>query len=252
MDTDDFFEHYFANAQVNGLLVLDPKGTVLRVNKAFTRNFGYTNEEINGQHFSILFTKLDNEKARPQHELETVHAKGQSTDENFIIDNKGHAIWCTGESVLVKNRKGEAYIVKDIVNLQAKNQFHLFLTETGELLERVFESTRDIPIMILDGSLKIQKANAAFLQLFELPEQPEPSSRLSDIDHPFWKEGEAKEVIRNILVNNRPLKQKDFPLTTKSGEKKTVRFTAKIIERQPPLGRKIFIVLEDVTPVAEV
>ena len=251
MDTEAFFDFYFANAQVNGLMILDSKGTVLDVNDAFINNFGYSREEIKGQNFCILFTKLDNERARPQQELENVLTKGQSSDENFVIDNKGHAIWCTGESVLVKNKEGEAYIVKDIVNLQAKKQLHLFLTETDELLERVFESTRDIPILILDGGLKIQKANLAFLQLFELTEAPEPGTRLSDVDHSFWKESQVKDEIRNILVNNKALKQKDFSLTAKSGEEKTIRFTAKIIERQPSLGRKIFILLEDVTPVNE-
>jgi len=61
-------------------------------------------------------------------------------------------LWSTGESLLVMGLNDDKYIVKDIVNLQSKKQFELFLRETAELLERVFESSKEISIMILDGS----------------------------------------------------------------------------------------------------
>jgi PAS domain S-box-containing protein len=247
MNTDRFFEFYYSTAEVNSMLIMDCEGTVLDVNKAFTNNFGYSNTEIKGRNFKILFTNKDIEENKPQLELETVATKGQSHDENYVVDNKGHSIWCTGESLLVKDREGENYIVKDIINLQAKKQLQLFLIETDELLERIFESSRYTPIIILDGSLKIQKVNAAFLELFELEEPPKSGSRLSDIDHPFWKEEALKDEIRRILIRNESLKYKEFLLETKSAHKKKIRISSKIIDKWPNLGRKIFIIVEDET-----
>src|SRR5215204_3797844 len=246
MDTAQFFDSYYNNAQINSIVVMDCDGTILNVNKAFTNNFGYDNGEIKGKNFRILFTNRDNENNKPRHELETVVAKGQSNDENYIVDNKGHAIWCTGESILVSEDQRK-YIVKDIINLQAKRQLQLFLTETEELLGRIFETSKDIPMMILDGSLKIQNVNSAFLSLFVIVEAPAKGSRLSDLNHPFWNNADIKREIGRIIITNEPLKHKDYLLKTKAGEDRTVRLDSKIIDNQSGLGRKLFIIIQDIT-----
>ena len=249
MDTAPFFEYYYNNAQVNCILIMDGKGTVLDVNRAFTQNFGYTKEDIKGKNLEVLFIQKDNEELKPQLELERVLSQGQSNDENYLVDKDGHAIWCTGESLLAIGKQGESYIIKDIINLQAKKQLQLFLQGTEELMERIFESSKDIPIMIIDGSMKIQKVNPAFLQLFEIENAPVTGSRLSDLNHPFWDIDKIKTEVRKTLVDNRPILNKEFLLITKSGEKKQIRLNSKIIDRQTKAGKQIFIILEDVTPV---
>src|SRR5215218_10170102 len=130
MDTAPFFEYYYNNAEVNSILILDSSGTVLDVNKAFTQNFGYNKEDIKGKKFTILFIEKDRENHKPDHELETVLSTGQSHDENYVVDKNGNAIWCTGESLLAIGKNGEKYIIKDIINLQAKKQLQLFLKNT--------------------------------------------------------------------------------------------------------------------------
>ncbi len=248
MNTTGFFEGYYNNAEVNSILIMDTEGTVLSINKAFTKNFGYSVEEIEGRNFSILFNEQDNERQKPQLELKAVNRKGQSHDENYIINNKGYQIWCTGENLLVTNQEGENYIVKDIVNLQSKKQLQLFLTETEQVLERIIESTVDIPILILDGSMKVEQLNTPFLKLFELKEAPPAGSRMADLDHPFWQSDSIKNEIRKMLVTNEPIKGKEFSFTTKKGVHKTIRFNSKIIDRQTAAGKKLFIILEEITP----
>lgn len=184
----------------------------------------------------------------PELELETVAANGQANDENYVIDKKGLAVWVLGESLLVHNEAGINYIVKDIINLQAKKQLQLFLLETEQLLERVFESTNELPMLILDGSMKIIKANTAFLHLFEISEAPSAGSRLSDLHHPFWVGEEIKKEIRSIIINNQPLRNREFSLETRSGIKKKVKFDSRIIDSKTDTGRKIFIMIEDIIP----
>jgi PAS domain S-box-containing protein len=140
---------------------MDCKGVIFDVNQAFTTNFGYSKNDLKGQSFNILFNEFDRKKKLPELELETVTASGQAQDENYVVDKEGLEVWALGESLLVSNEEGEKYIVKDIINLQAKKQLQLFLNETEELLERIFESTKDLSIMILDSRMKIIKANRA-------------------------------------------------------------------------------------------
>src|SRR5215207_3237205 len=142
MDMAPFFEFYYNNAEVNSILIMDSKGIILDVNQAFSKNFEYEKKDIVGNHLASLFTTEDKETNKPQHEIETVLSKGQAHDENYIVDKSGHAIWCTGESMLAIGKDGKKYIIKDIINLQAKKQLQLFLKGTDELLERIFESSK--------------------------------------------------------------------------------------------------------------
>src|ERR1700712_5660084 len=111
MNKNQFFEDYYDNAQVNSILIMNCDGSIIEVNKAFTSNFGYETKDLEGQNFSKLFTEEDKGRNVPKLELNTVITKGQSHDENYIIDKNGDAVWCTGEAILVADVKGEKYIV---------------------------------------------------------------------------------------------------------------------------------------------
>ena len=84
---------------------------------------------------------------------------GNALDENYIEHMNGPEIWTTGETVLVEDTNGEQFILKDIVNLETTKQLQFFLIETEEILERLFESSHDAAIMIVDASMKVIKAN---------------------------------------------------------------------------------------------
>ena len=224
---------------------MDCEGIILDVNRAFTDNFSYSNEDIRGRNFSILFNEKDRQDKLPELELRTVNAKGQANDENYVINKEGNSVWALGESLLVSDADGEKYIVKDIVNLQAKRQIEFFLTETEELLERIFQLSKDIPMIILDGSMKIMKVNNPFLQLFEITEEPPAGTRLSNLPHTFWKDADLRKEISSIIVSNKPLRNKRFLLKTRAGEKKILRFDSRIVDSKTAMQRKIFITIED-------
>jgi PAS domain S-box-containing protein len=250
MNKTHFFDDYYDNAEINSILIMNCDGRIIEVNKAFTNNFGYETKDLEGQNFSVLFTVENKERNIPRLELDTVMMKGKSHDENYIIDKNDNPIWCTGEAILAANAEGEKYIIKDILNLQSRKQLDLFLTGTEDLLQRIFKSSKDIPMMILDGCMKIQNVNNAFLELFELTDGPPAGSSLSYIKHPFWNNDEMKRVISKIIVTNQPVKRKEFLLKTQGGENKTIRMDSNILHSQPATGRRIFIILEEVAIVS--
>jgi PAS domain S-box-containing protein len=141
---------------------------------------------------------------------------------------------------------GENYIVKDVVNLQSRKQVQLFLNDTEEILERIFHSSKDVAMMILDGSLKIQKVNAAFLQLFDLREAPATESRLADLPNSFWNREDFRIELRQTLVTNSPLKDREFEIETAAGDQKKLKLSSKIIDRRMGLGRHLFIIIDEV------
>lgn len=250
MKTTTFFDYYYQHAKVNSILIMDPRGNILDVNSAFTENFGYSNEEIKGRNFAILFNDQDISNNKPADELKTALSTGQATDENYVVNKFGTEVWCTGETLLVKTEDGEKYLVKDIINLQAKRQLMLYLTETEELLERLFESSKDVPIIILTSSLKVQRANKAFLKLFELDNAPLTGSRLSELSHSFLASEMFRKDISDILVTGEPAKNKVYNFGAGLNNRKTVSLSSKMIESQIDFGKKIFLIFQEliITP----
>src|SRR6476619_3418991 len=100
------------------MLIMDCDGTILNVNKSFTKNYGYTTEDLEGRYFDLLYNERDKEEGKPQTELETVLKLRQSNDENFIMNKNGIPVWSSGETILVDGGDGKQYLVKDIINLQ--------------------------------------------------------------------------------------------------------------------------------------
>jgi PAS domain S-box-containing protein len=246
MNTTKFFHAYFTQAQVNSILIMNTAGTILDLNPAFTINYGYTLQDLIGQNFSVLFTEQDRADNKPQLELQNCHSNGQSNDDNYVVSKGGLWSWSAGESVLMLSNEQEEYITKNIINLQSRKYLKLLLMETEELLGRAFETSLDIPMIILDGGMKIVKVNQSFLGLFEMSQAPPEGSSLSSVDHSFWKSKEVKEEVRSIIVTNLPLKNREFVLEMKAGEKKLVRLNSRIIDRGLGVGRKVFIMLDEV------
>jgi len=247
MNTNLFFESYFNHAEINSMLIMQCDGTILKVNHAFTKNYGYANEDIEGKNFEMLFIEKDKEEGKPELELKTTIKFKQSHDENNIVNKYGNPVWSTGETVLVSGEEGKQYMLKDIINLQSKRQLQLFLNQTEELLERVFESSKEIPMMILDGSMKVIKINEAFAKLFHLKSMPSAGSRLADIDNAFWSSNALRAEMTNILVTNQPLRNKKYMVEEKSGNSKTILVNTRIIEGNIDVGKRIFVIIDDLT-----
>ncbi len=241
MDTSTFFDGYYNNASVNCIVVTDDKGIILNTNKAFCNNFGYSQDELNGQHFRVLFTLPDRNEKKPEAELAKVLSTGNSFDENFLLNKDGKEIWITGESMLVKTKTGTPYIIKDIVNLQSKNQLRLFTIEAEDLMERIFEGNKETSMIVLDGMGKIIKVNQSFLNQFEIAEMPLTAIRLTQLNHPFWNNADVRSEIRNIIVKNK-FPAKTFVLETTKGEKIPLKFNVKVLGREE---RKVYIIIEE-------
>jgi len=67
--TFNCFKTLFQNTKQNCVMLMDKEGFVTEINTAFTNSFGYTNDEIIGKHFGILFTQEDRKRELPAQEL---------------------------------------------------------------------------------------------------------------------------------------------------------------------------------------
>ena len=245
MDTKTFFNSIYELAASNAIVIMDTTGTILEVNSAFTKNYGFTTADVQGKSFKLFFTKSDKQKRMPEKELQKVTTTGQSSDDNFIVDKQGIPKRSSGESILVKAANGEHLIVKMIVNLHSKKYLRLLFSETDKLLEAGLSTSTEVPMITLDPSMKILQVNEPFLTLFAIKEKPSRGTRLSALQHPFWKRADVKQLIRETIVGNAPLKRKRFDMQFPEGKKK-LSIDSKIIESTSSRGKKVFVIIEEI------
>ncbi len=186
MNKANFFEHYYNNAVVNSIAIIAVDGTILEINTGFTNNFGYTNEDLKGKNFEELFTAIDRKDNKPALELQKVISSGQANDDGFLLNKAGNPVWCSGEIMLAYDAEGSKILIKDVINLQARKHLNFFLKSTEDLLDRIFHATKDIPMMIVDGSIKILDINESFINFFEIDKAPGRGVNLSQLNNPFW------------------------------------------------------------------
>lgn len=137
IDTTDFFSYYLANSDSVAIFILDKKGIVVDINLGVSSAYGYSKEDIVGKYFSSLFIEEDRHKHLPEMEILTVLEKGFAKDNNYVLHKNGAHVWSQGESVFVKNKEGEVYIVKSIYDLSNQKMLEDFLIESNKKLKRI-------------------------------------------------------------------------------------------------------------------
>jgi PAS domain-containing protein len=136
-------------------------------------------------------------------------------------------------------------IVKYIVNLHAKKYLKIFFTEVDKLLQTTISNSSEVPMMVLDRSMKISEVNAPFLELFGIKEKPRKGTNLMSLQHPFWAREDVRQQIRGTIVNNTPLRRKQFHLEPGKKKTKKIIIDSKIIEGPTGGDKKLFLMIDE-------
>lgn len=161
------YEFLVQEAKDYAIMILNTQGTIVSWNKGGENLFGYTEPEILGKNFSILFIPEDRELEKPRHELQHTLETGQSIDENWALKKDGSRFWASGISAVFYDRKRKLKWLSKIVRDITK--------------QREYEQSKDEFIGIVSHELKTPVTSIkAFLQVMQ--------SR-------FEKEGNEKSVV---------------------------------------------------------
>lgn len=242
VNTEGFFDDIFRNARENSIIIMDEKGHILEINKGFSKAFGYRLKELVGKHFNMLFTKEDQLSKKPEKEIKYALASGSKSDNNYLVHKNGHTIWVMGESVFVKNTANEKYIVKTIQDIHAQKQLERFLLESSQVLDTIFDSIKDVGLVVLDSSMKILKANKAFLKLFEETGSIQEGMKLSQLQNSFWRTAAVKSNLMTVLLTNKPLKKQIFYFKVASGKEKAIEIEGKLMESSGKEKRILIVI----------
>jgi len=84
------------NIKDHSIFMMDPEGNIISWNEEAQRIIGYTESEILGRHFSIIFTADDVRDGLPQQELLRAKEQGRAEDERWHVRKDGSCFWAFG------------------------------------------------------------------------------------------------------------------------------------------------------------
>lgn len=242
LEAFDYFDALFKNSKQNKVLLMRPDGTIVQVNDAFTNSFGYSREEITGKNFRILFTPEDQAAGLPQNELANVLSKGQSNDNNYLVNKNNDVTWVSGESILVKGDNGDVSVLKVLQDINSQKTFEHWLQNLNEFNERILATIDDI-VIVVDSDLNLIKSNKAFTDFFD-GIKTKGSPGMYDLLQLFEKHDVAKKI-KSTIQTGVGFIEKELEVET-STEKRMFDVTCRPIE---PVGDTdhLLLVLHDRT-----
>jgi len=160
-ESRDFFENII-KVSVDGIMIVDPGGNIVRTNKALQKMVGYTQEELIGKHASELNSKEEKYRKISTGMVTRLFEKGSVENaENMWMRKDGSLFPTEINMALFKdgegNYSGGVSIVRDITDRKRTEEE---LKGTKEFLENLIETTID-GIMINDLSGNITNVNSA-------------------------------------------------------------------------------------------
>jgi PAS domain S-box-containing protein len=145
---------------------LDIKGFILSWNRGAQLIFGFSKDEIIGQHSTILFTPEDRAQNRPENELKTAKETGRAEDTRWHLRKDGSRFFAQGVTTALRDETGKllgyAKIARDDTG---RKEMEEALLESEEKYRIVAETATDAIISINEQSI-ILFINRAATRIF--------------------------------------------------------------------------------------
>lgn len=113
------------------IYMLDSTGHIVTWNVGAQRSKGYSEGEVLGKHFSLLFTPEDREKGKPEKELEIALAKGRYEEEGWRVRKDGNRFWTNVILTPLYSERNEhigfAKITRDLTEKRRNEELYLLL-----------------------------------------------------------------------------------------------------------------------------
>lgn len=128
------------------IMMLDANGHIEMWNTGAERTFGYSAEEVIGQHVRIIFTPEDRRREIPSAEMQSAREKGRAADERWHIRKGGTRFYVSGVLTPLIDPDGVVTgYVKIARDLTQQRQIEEELRRTNDELEvRVRERTFEL------------------------------------------------------------------------------------------------------------
>ncbi len=102
----DLFRRIVEEAREFSIILLDSEGRIELWNEGARRIFGYDFEEVQGEHFALLFVPDDRALGMPAKELERARDEGRAEDTRWHLHKSGRWIFMDGVTTPMQDEQG--------------------------------------------------------------------------------------------------------------------------------------------------
>ncbi len=224
------------------LVVLSKNGTVTTWNPAAEEMFGIKEEDAIGSSFFALKTDpcfMTGElmpqirqviESRKNYHERTLECSTSSGEKLFLVFTIVPLIDITGES------KGTMLISRDVTEEK----------RAEEAVQEGIVETAHEPLMILNGKLKVKKANQAFYRTFNVSQEETENRFIYDLGNRQWDIPRLRELLEEIIPLTTVIEdfevEHEFPVI---GKKKMLLNAHRIYRKDST--EMILLAIEDVT-----
>lgn len=128
---NSFLRMLAEQSREHGFMLLDPSGRITWWSQGSVYIFGFTEEEVVGKHFTLIFTKEDVATGVADHELVTAKTEGSAENDRWLVRKDGSRFWANGATVALHNEQeqhvGYGKVLRD--RLDVKEQLETFRSQ---------------------------------------------------------------------------------------------------------------------------
>lgn len=143
LEQTDFYRLLVSSIQDYAIFFLDPNGIVSTWNLGAQKLKGYTPEEIIGKHFSVFYTKAEQETGEPQKWLEVSKKQGHVDVEGWRVRKDGTRFWANVTITALTDKSGKligfAKVTRDLTERKRHEDAMALANEQLELQRRELE-----------------------------------------------------------------------------------------------------------------
>jgi len=167
-DAESRFTEMVRNVRDHSIFLTDPQGVITSWNVAAERIIGYTEADVVGRHYSLIFTPEDVRAGVPEHELRQAREEGRAEDERWHVRKDGTRFWALGIVTPLRDPQGRlsgfSKILRDMTAWKRAD-------EAGRERERLLQLVTDTaPVFIAHcgADLRYRFVNKPYAERFNL------------------------------------------------------------------------------------
>lgn len=242
-----FYRNLLNSIDDYAVFTIDKAGLINSWNDGAKKLLGYSEGEIMGQPFAVLFTDEDLKADAEKKELKEALKSGKGIDERYHVRKDKSKFWTSGLVFpLYNNNQGHIGFTKVMRNMDEQMAVEQQMRNARNYAESIVEYARE-PMLVLNADLSINTANEAFYQFFKFKKQALSSQPIYKVFKSQLDIPELRLFLDKIITDNKAVKDYEIVHDFKALGKRTILFNGRKIYYPTNHTDLVLLSIEDVT-----
>ena len=234
-----------------GVISTDAQGRIEFMNPVAERLTGWTEAEARGRPLAEVFRSVDEETRR---EVDSPIARVQR--DGVAVGLANHALLIAkdsteraiaGSGAPIRDEAGVFLgVVLTVRDQTEEREARKSLAEAHAFAESIIATVRE-PLLVLDGELRVVKANRSFLRQFQVAPEMTDERLLCELGNGQWDVPGLRRLLETVLKQETVVEDHEITLEFPDIGRRTMLLNARRISSEAGQTRMILLAIEDIT-----